>query len=576
VSDAEEHLALEKELLAVREKLEKAEKEGANLAEIKTKHLQDEKDLESHLLSIHEAKNKVIQEQKNLSELSSGLTEASLLAKEEGNVKANENAYMDKLAEDGRTGLVRIDQKTGGIDIAAEEKRLEGHLRTETVRAEKNKGTEKGDKSSANVKKLQEELALLQKVKKAREEADKVQAKTSNTNKKVASSLASTLRGENQSVASQKAVQNALSATGLEQQEAIDLLNQAEQGYFQSEQAAEKYAKLIEELQKSTTAYNEELKELEKNLEATAKKTDQAANTQENLDNKIKDTNKSLNAQQLAQNITGIAGALTSLIGVIDAVSNISSIAKDEDLERGEKVKQIIVAILSILVAVIGVIPPLVTGVKFLGTETFFAGLKAQAGWLPYVAVILAIVAILALIIGLVLLFTRDTETGLEKANKALEKQKEDLAAVNEQYKKMQEELAAVRDSFDELAEKQKIINDLQVGTEEWTKAVQENNQAVMDLVSQYGELAGAVTVDSNGVMSITQEGQEQLEAKLQKQTNQAYANTLAQQANVMKAQQKVDSLEAGKAFGEGESYDFAENYDTEQLEKILVESKSI
>lgn len=209
------------------------------------------------------------------------------------------------------------------------------------------------------------------------------------------------------------------------------------------------------------------------------------------------------------------------------------------------------------------------------GIKLFLAGLKAQLGFWPLLVIGLAIAAVLATIIALIAIFSSNTETGLEKANKALEKEKEDLAALNEQYKAMREELQKVQESFDALEEKQKIINDLTVGTEDWTKAVQENNQAVMDLVGQYSELAGAVSVSDTGVMSITQEGQEALEKKLNEKTQRAYANTLFQQAEVMKAQQKVDSLEAGKAFGKGEDYNFANHYNTEKLETILVESKS-
>lgn len=224
------------------------------------------------------------------------------------------------------------------------------------------------------------------------------------------------------------------------------------------------------------------------------------------------------------------------------------------------------------------------------GIQAFIGGITAQIGWLPFLLITIAIVAVLATIIALIAIFTSDTETGLEKANKALEKEKEDLAAINEQYKLMNEELQKVQESFDALAEKQKIINDLTVGTEDWTKAVQENNQAVMDLISQYSELAGAVSVSDTGVMSITQEGQEKLEKNLSEKTQRAYANTLAQQAEVLRAQQKVDSLEAGKALSKGYwkslgySEDVANSYASENinlnkeldinaLEKMLTES---
>jgi hypothetical protein len=123
----------------------------------------------------------------------------------------------------------------------------------------------------------------------------------------------------------------------------------------------------------------------------------------------------------------------------------------------------------------------------------------------------------------------------------------------------MTEELQNVTKAFDDLNEKQKIINDLQVGTEEWTKAVQENNQAILQLLSDYAELSAYIVTDENGVMSVSAEGEEILEDKLQTQTNRAYAQTLYQQSEVFKADNKVKDLVAGeKISSDNDDIDYA------------------
>lgn len=169
------------------------------------------------------------------------------------------------------------------------------------------------------------------------------------------------------------------------------------------------------------------------------------------------------------------------------------------------------------------------------GTKGFLAGLKIQLGFWPILVIGLAIAAVLATIIALFVIFSK-RETEAEKAAKALEKEKESLAALNEEYKNLNEEIQNVTDKFEKLNEQQKVINDLQVGTEEWTKAVRENNQAVLELLSSYSELAPYIFTDTNGVMSISAEGQEVLSNKLRDKANKTYSMVVAQQRDVLAA----------------------------------------
>lgn len=167
----------------------------------------------------------------------------------------------------------------------------------------------------------------------------------------------------------------------------------------------------------------------------------------------------------------------------------------------------------------------------------------ALAPWLPLIGIIAAVtVGVLALVAAF-----KEQDTEADKANKILEQEKNNLAAVNEQYKSLNEQLTNVSNKFDELTKKQKAINDLQVGTEEWTKAVRENNQAIVELLSNYSELAPYVTTDSNGVMAISTEGQEIVQEKLQEKTDKAYASTITQQQRVLEAQNNAIKANAAQ-----------------------------
>lgn len=174
------------------------------------------------------------------------------------------------------------------------------------------------------------------------------------------------------------------------------------------------------------------------------------------------------------------------------------------------------------------------------GIKLFLAGIKAQLGFWPLLVIGLAIAAVLATIIALCMIFGGKQESELEKANKALKKEQEALTALNENYKKLNEELNNIRDSFDALEEKQKILNELTVGSQEWNEALRANNDQVMELLEKYPQLAAYISTDKNGQLSISQEGQDALIKAQQEKINKAAAAKAFQQQEVLKAKNNV------------------------------------
>lgn len=354
----------------------------------------------------------------------------------------------------------------------------------------------------------------------------------------------------------------------------------------------------------------QELKEqanLLKNYPQTQEKVNQKqreANAElQNAENAYKSLINVTKTKAMVNNIMGVVNGFSQMASAITTLTNLGSIFKNEDMTAGQK-------FLAVVQNLGMALPMLISGftmtrnsiLSLTGAETLSAAVTVASEkikgktiaetrfghWLagkmakqhfqtemlgelgsvgvvtlgekikqkaimltnkimatnPYFLIIMLIISAIMLLIGAL----RKQETAAERANKALESEKSNLAVLNEQYKNLNEELTNVKNKFDELDKAQKTINDLQVGTEEWTKAVRENNQSIIELLSNYAELAPYITTDSNGVMAISTEGQEIVQQKLQEKTNKAYADTLAQQQRVLAAQNNLIKVNAAQS----------------------------
>ena len=144
----------------------------------------------------------------------------------------------------------------------------------------------------------------------------------------------------------------------------------------------------------------------------------------------------------------------------------------------------------------------------------------------------------------------KNTESALEKAQKSYEQANKDLEQMKsnlEAVKQAQDELNSSFDAYDKAREK---INSLVVGTQEWRDAVLENNQAVLELISNNAALAEYVTTDKDGVMTISAEGRDEAKSAAAANVAQAQANVYLQQADVlMKKNNEIYVAWAGGTF---------------------------
>ena len=488
---------------------------------------------------------------------------------------------LNSTAEEGGFGSVTA--KTSNDKLDKESKALEGELKELT---EKPQGEQTED-DKKRITLLNQRIALLKtliqekKNLKAAQDAEKAQSN------KLKTALEKLNTEEQGSILIKEKLEVALKENGLQYELFAQLNEKVANGTALTDEETRQYQQSLEILKETLNSTQTELGEQSQELQELQTELNQTAAAQDSLNQSQREQQGTNQVQAIGAGVTQALGNVMALIGAFNMITELVNTANDENLSSGEKFKKIFSSVIGIAMSLLPIIITIITTIVS-------GGAAAQVAWWPILIITAAIIAVGAIIAGIVALVDHFKQNDLDKALKSLEKAKEDLAAANEQFKAMKDELQKVNEGFDALAEKQQIINDLTVGTEEWTKAVQDNNQAVMDLVSQYSDLAGAVVVDENGVMSIKQEAQEELEKKLEKQTNQAYANTLVANARVMAAQNKVDSLEAGKALMgslEAKGYDdgkaseknsrlkntkITDHFDTEVLATALEKSETI
>lgn len=147
-------------------------------------------------------------------------------------------------------------------------------------------------------------------------------------------------------------------------------------------------------------------------------------------------------------------------------------------------------------------------------------------------ATLLAVAAIAALVAGLyfgikaLMNWYHSEEIAQEKAQETAESTKKAVDETTEAYNNL-------KSSVDELTEKYESIENLTRGTQEWRDAVNEVNDKVLELISNY---KGLEVVEENGVLKITNldEVQDQLyNNKINAQVAQLAANKAEARANI-------------------------------------------
>ena len=349
-----------------------------------------------------------------------------------------------------------------------------------------------------------------------------------------------------------------------------------------------------------------------------ALKEEQATRAKDAYNARIRQTEKDLKAANIAQQSYGqaiVAGAqaFSSAMMVLNGFSSIIDTLNNQDMSFGEKFMSVLTTMSMMIPSAIGSITALkkakaeLAGVEKVSFATHLAsllGLKAEnvelnkqgkltianvvakklentakgegvaATWAQVVANIaqaasmppllvltLALVAAIAVLVlavwGIVKAFEAwKASTPEGKLNDAKERA-EELNTALEDAKTSADALRTSLESYDSAVQ---TLDECTKGTEEFNEALQKVNNEVLDLMTQYPELASmineygesAIGRGENGELTVADWAKENLENASNQRVLTAQAAAIGANQSVRKAQIEVDKSDLGKAIADG------------------------
>lgn len=353
------------------------------------------------------------------------------------------------------------------------------------------------------------------------------------------------------------------------------------------------YQAFMESVRENTNLTDRQIRQLiqafqklsaaQRNAEDTTKKYEQALKNQEEALKK--------NQISIQQWISGMAGALMNISTLINSVTSLMNIWKDDSKSFGEKITSSLMSVSMIATSVMSLyknLEPIIgSRIAKINLETLALknNTKAQiennlakqgkslpggeAGGTPTpgtgdeitkdikkqasstITSILILITVLSILFSFIKNFIDKLPTlekDIEKSNKSLE----EATKLSDQATKAYTEASKAVDDLNKSLEKNNNIeNDLSSkikGTQEYTKAIKENNASVIELLDSYGMLkASNYDIGANGEYKITESAQLQMQAQAQDnlttaQINQAQAKIT--QKNIQKENDRLKMLQ--------------------------------
>lgn len=512
--DAKEVLKLKEKIKDVNDQIALQQRELLKAEEEYTEALESQKKLKESQVDL----NTAISETQNIASFSADLTDS---AKRTSGFTTDIQNY-DKQA-DAYKQQYNI---SGDIDFAAEAQKIQ---------------TDKKDPGK-NQKEIEKQAKALNQLQKAQEKAATAQKHYKAAGQDVAKMLKDVTSGQDKNTKLTQAAQNTIIKVKTENQLFSQALNKVAAGEALTAQEAAALNRGLKDIEAAAKESSEQADELSNALMEQKNAIDAAREAQKAYEKELEDAIKAQKAEQLAQNITQLIGSLTALVGAIQAVVNIGDIWQNQNLSEGEQILQTIMAILGVLGSVASAVPIIQKIIQAafanVGASGAAAGTAIQIGFLPVFLITLAIVAVLGVIIGLCALFGKETESATEKAAKALDAAQESALKLQEALQAAREEYSELMDEIEKYQDAKTALEELRVGTDEWKSAVEELNTQVLDLITLYPTLLDFMTSDENGVLSISQEGFDEIINQNQQKIKDA-ATSVAYSKVIVKANEK-------------------------------------
>ena len=243
-----------------------------------------------------------------------------------------------------------------------------------------------------------------------------------------------------------------------------------------------------------------------------------------------------------------LVGGIGQLASAMKMVSNIKNIINNDQLSIMEKTLQITTSLTMSFTMLASGISAVVKGgpalkalflqitMQLLGVKTAeeVTAAAAAKAWLamlgPYALVVAAIAAV-----GFAIYEAIKAWNAAEEAAKEAEERAKQLKESYEELKTAYEEL---KNSLEDYKEAKNALDELVQGTETWKTAVQELNEQVLELLKAFPSLANYIT-NNNGILEISEEGQEEIIKQNQKATQDAYRQQLL--ANIQASDKQID-----------------------------------
>ena len=257
-----------------------------------------------------------------------------------------------------------------------------------------------------------------------------------------------------------------------------------------------------------------------------------------------------------AQHFMDIGQAAISLGSAFESLVKLADIWDDEDLTQGEKVIQTFTILGTVIPIVISSVSSGIAAFKALasaetasaiasaiktvamGSEAVAAKLAGKAveeltlaefaatvgagalatAILPIIAIVAALGVAIFAIVKIIQKWREEHKTSTENLKEA----NENLKEATDKYNEMKSAVADYKDA-------KKGLDELEKGTVEYAEAVTDLNSKVLELIEKYPELKKFMTVGKDGVLTISDEGLEELQKKQKEELDVANRNAIAE-----------------------------------------------
>lgn len=184
-----------------------------------------------------------------------------------------------------------------------------------------------------------------------------------------------------------------------------------------------------------------------------------------------------------------------------------------------------------------------VTGLSGKISTAFGAAITSVSGFAAAIAPILPILIGIGAVVGVGYLIYKD----FNKAKEAAEQAAKAAQGAKRNYDNLKESFKNLTSAITDYKDAKTALNELTTGTEEWRDAVNDLNDKVLQLIENFPELANYLERTEDGILSINQEGFDEITNKARQKTYAAGISRANLQENAFNAERQSRITDEGR-----------------------------